>query len=180
MWRLLAILAISIIGLSACGDDGERERAETDRACPESTRSLAARDVIGSTPDGYKVVRGDRAAIAQVADGVQQSMGPTFRDYDARVLARRRQLAGTAVMVFNATERIPGPDELLRQQETAEERAGIGAEALSVGSADGRLYQAPEGGWVAVAPAGACAMVLLVSERETLIRDAATRVVNDG
>lgn len=43
----------------------------------------------------------------------------------------------------------------------------------------GRL-QVARGGWVAVAPAGTCAMVLVVSEREALIRDTATLVMNDG
>ncbi len=62
----------------------------------------------------------------------------------------------------------------------AEEKAGVGADTISVGSFDGRLYQSPDGGWVAVAPAGACSMVLLVSDREQLIRDAATLVMNDG
>jgi hypothetical protein len=181
MWRLLAILVVLSSVLSACGDDEEQpQRSEADRACPEGTPSLDARAVIGTTPDGYRVVRGDPAAIAQVADGVKRTLGPAFRGYDARVLARRRALAGTAVIVFNSGERIPGPDELLRQQEAAEQRAGVAADAISVGGADGRLYHAPDGGWVAVAPAGDCAMVLLVSEREALIRDAATLVMNDG
>jgi hypothetical protein len=177
---LLAILTVLSAGLSACGGDDEQQPAESDRACPEGTRSLAARDVIGTTPDGYKVVKGDAAAIGQVADGVKRTMGPAFRDYDARVLARRRAVNGTAVIVFNANERIPPPDELLRQQESAEEKAGVGADTISVGGADGRLYQAPDGGWVAIAPAGTCAMVLLVSDREVLIRDAATLVMNDA
>jgi hypothetical protein len=180
MRRLLAILTMVSVGLSACGGDEEQQRSESDRACPEGTRSLQARDVIGTTPDGYKVVKGDPAAIGRVAEGVKQTMGRAFRDYDARVLARRRALNGTAVIVFNAKERIPPPDELLRQQQSAEEKAGVGADTISVGSADGRLYQAPDGGWVAVAPAGTCAMVLLVSDREELIRDAATLVMNDA
>jgi hypothetical protein len=177
---LLAILTVLSVGLSACGGDEEQQPAESDRACPEGTPSLAARDVIGTTPKGYKVVKGDPAAIGRVADGVKRTMGPAFRDYDARVLARRQALNGTAVIVFNARERIPPPDELLRQQESAEEKAGVGADTISVGDADGRLYQAPDGGWVAVAPAGTCAMVLLVSDREALIRDAATLVMNDA
>ena len=168
------------VGLSACGGDEEQQRSESDRACPEGTPSLQARDVIGTTPDGYKVAKGDPAAIGQVAEGVKQTMGPAFRDYDARVLARRRAVNGTAVIVFNANERIPPSDELLQQQESAEEKAGVGADTISVGNSDGRLYQAPDGGWVAVAPAGTCAMVLLVSDREELIRDAAIQVMNDG
>lgn len=168
------------VGLSACGGDEERQRSESDLACPEGTPSLQARDVIGTTPDGYKVVKGDPTAIGRVADDVKRTMGAAFRDYDARVLARRRALNGTAVIVFNANERIPPPDELLRQQEAAEARADVPADTMSVGSADGRLYQAPDGGWVAVAPAGECALVMLVSDREELIRDAAIQVMNDG
>ena len=178
MRRLLAILIVSCLSISACGDD--EQQAEADRACPEGTPSLAARDIIGSTPKGYKVVKGDPTAIGRVADQMKQTMGQAYRDYDARVLARRRAVMGTAVMVFNAKERIPPPDELLRQQEAAEEEADVPAEEISVGSAAGRLRQAADGGWVAVAPAGTCAMVLLVSDRENLIRDAAARVTNEG
>jgi hypothetical protein len=179
MRRLLVVLIV--VGLSACGGDDEQQRSESaEQACPEGTPSLQARDVIGTTPDGYQVAEGDAVAIGQVAENVKRTMGPAFRDYDARVLARRRALNGTAVIVFNAKERIPPPDELLNLQESAEEKAGIGADAIAVGDADGRLYQAPDGGWVAVAPAGTCAMVLLVSEREELIRDAATLVMNDA
>ena len=178
MRRLLAVLIV--FGLSGCGDDGQQQSDSSDRACPEGTPSLQARDVIGTTPDGYKIVKGDPAAIGQLAANVKQTMGPAFRDYDARVLARRRAPNGTAVIVFNAKEKIPPPDELLDQQEAAEQRADVTADTMSVGGADGRLYQSPDGAWVAVAPAGACAMVMLVSDREELIRDAATRVMNDA
>jgi hypothetical protein len=178
MRRLLVVLIV--LCLSACGDDEQQRSESSERACPEGTPSLQARDVIGTTPNGYKVAKGDPAAIGRVADTVKQTTGPAFRDYDARVLARRRALNGTAVIVFNANERIPPPDELLSEQVAAEEKAGVGADTISVGGADGRLYQAPDGGWVAVAPAGTCAMVMLVSERENLIRDAAARVMNDA
>lgn len=84
-----------------------------------------------------------------MAAQMKETMGPAYRDYDARVLARRRAV-------------------------------GVPAEAISVGSAAGRLRQASDGGWIAVAPAGTCAMLLLVSEREELVRDAATLVMNDA
>jgi hypothetical protein len=178
MPRLLAILAVICVGLSACG--GEEQSAETDRACPEGTPSLNARDVIGTTPKGYEVVKGDPAALGRVADQMKQTMGPAFRDWDGRVLARRRAMMGIAVMVFNANERIPPPAELLRQQRQAEAKAGLPAEEITVGGAAGRLHQGTDGSWVAVAPAGTCAMVLLASNRESLIRDAAVFVLNDG
>jgi hypothetical protein len=179
MARLIALLTLLAVGLSACGGD-EQEAAESERACPEDTPSLKARDVIGSTPKGYEVVEGDPAALERVASQMKQTMGPAFRDWDARVLAPRRAVMGTAVMVFNANERIPPPEELLRQQEEAEAKAGLPAEAIDVGGEAGRLHQGPDGAWVAVAPAGTCAMVLLASDREKLIRDAATLVLNDG
>ena len=178
MRRLLAILTVSSLGLSACGDD--EQRAETDRACPEGTPSLQARDVIGTTPKGYEVVEGDPVALGQVAESMKKTMGPAYRDWDARVLVRRGATMGTAVMVFNAKERIPPPEELLRQQEAAEEKAGLPAEPIAVGSADGRLHQAPDGGYLAVAPAGKCAMMLLVADREKFVRDTAALVTNDG
>lgn len=179
MPRLLAVLALVCFGLSACGGE-EQRAAEPDRGCPEGTRSLAARDVIGSTPKGYRVVKGDPAALERVADQIKQTMGGAYRDWDGRVLARPRARMGTAVMVFNANERIPPPEELLRQQEQAEAKAGLPAEAISVGGAAGRLHQGADGSWLAVAPAGTCAMVLLASDREDLIRDAAALVTNRG
>jgi hypothetical protein len=179
MPRLVAVLTVIAAGLSACGDE-EQKPVEAGRACPEGTRSLAARDVIGTTPKRYKVVMGDPAALERVATQIRRTMGPAYKDWDARVLARRRAVMGTAVMVFNANERIPPPEELLRQQEAAEERAGLPAEPIQVGSAAGRLQQGADGAWVAVAPAGACAMVLLASDRENLIRDAAALVTNEG
>ena len=178
MSRLVAILAVISVGLSACG--GEEQSAETDRGCPEGTPSLMARDVIGTTPKGYAVVKGDPAALGRVADQMKQSMGPAFRDWDGRVLARRRAMMGTAVMVFNANERIPPPDELLRQQREAEAKSRFQAEEVTVGGAAGLLYQGTDGSWVAIAPAGTCAIVLLASERESLIRDAAVLVLNAG
>jgi hypothetical protein len=179
MLRLLAVLAVASVGISACGGE-EQQAAEPDRACPEGTRSLEARDVIGTTPKGYRVVRGDPLALERVANQIKQTMGDAYRDWDARVLARPRATMGTAVMVFNADERIPAPDELLRQQQQAEAKAGTPAEAISVGGAAGRLHQGADGSWLAVAPAGTCAMVLLASDREDLIRDAAALVQNDA
>ena len=70
---------MSSLGLSACGDD--EQRAETDRACPEGTPSLEARDVIGTTPNGYQVVEGDPVALGQVADSMKKTMGPAYRDW---------------------------------------------------------------------------------------------------
>ena len=131
-------------------------------------------------PDGYQVAKGDPAAIGRVADGVKQTMGPrsaTTTPACSPAAAPRTAPRSSSSTPRSASRR---PTSCCAQQESAEEKAGVGADTISVGSADGRLYQAPDGGWVAVAPAGACAMVLLVSDREELIRDAAILVMNDG
>ena len=180
MRRLLALLIVLSAGVSACGDDEQQQSGSAERVCPEGTPSLQAGDVIGTTPKGYEVVEGDPAALGRVADQMKQTMGPAFRDWDGRVLVRRGANMGTAVLVFNAKERIPPPDELLRQQEEAEEKAGLPAEQIEVGSTDGRLHQAPDGGYLAVAPAGTCAMLMLVADREKWVRDTAELVSNDS
>jgi hypothetical protein len=180
MRRLLVILTVLSFGVSACGDDDQQSSGSSDRACPEGTPSLQASDVIGPAPKGYEVLEGDPAALGRVADQMKQTMGPAFRDWDGRVLVRRGAAMGTAVMVFNAKERIPPPDELLRQQEEAEEKAGLPAEPIAVGSTDGRLHQAVDGGYLAVAPAGECAMMMLVADREKWVRDTAEIVRNEG
>lgn len=177
MRRLLVLLIVLSTGASACGDDKQQQ---SERACPEGTPSLQARDVIGTTPKGYEVAEGDPAALGRVADQMRQTMGPAFRDWDGRVLVRRGAAIGTAVLVFNAKERIPSPDELLRQQEEAEEKAGFPAEPIAVGNTDGRLHQAPDGGYLAVAPAGECAMLMLAADREKWVRDTAAIVKNDS
>jgi hypothetical protein len=178
MRRLLVVLVVLCV--SGCGDDDQQRSESSDRACPEGTPSLQARDVIGTTPTGYEVVEGDPAALGRVADQMKQTMGPAFRDWDGRVLVRRGAGTGTAVLVFNAKERIPPPAELLRQQEDAEEKAGFPAEPIAVGSTAGRLHQAPDGGYLAVAPAGECSMLLLVADREKWVRDTAELVSNDS
>ena len=178
MRRLLVVLIV--LGLSACGDDEQQRSESSERACPEGTPSLQARDVIGPTPKGYEVVEGDPAALGRVADQMKETMGPAFRDWDGRVLVRRGAANGTAVLVFNAKEHIPPPDELLRQQEKAEQDAGLPAEPIAVGSTDGRLHQAADGGYLAVAPAGTCAMLMLVADRERFVRDTAEIVRNES
>jgi len=178
MRRLLAILTVVSFGLSACG--GEEQRAESDRACPERTPSLEARDVIGSTPKGYIVDRGDQQAIAEVAGRVTESIGATFRDYDARVLARRGAAYGTVVLVVNANERAPSSEHLIRSQTANEEKLGVSGETITIGGVDGRLSEAVDGSYIAMAPAGECAIVMLFDQREERVRDAAALVMNDG
>jgi len=173
---LLIVLAVALTG---CGGAPKRA-AESDRACPEGTPLVTARDVIGNTPKGYVVDRGDQAAIAEVARPITESIGATFRDYDARVLARRGAASGTVVLVVNADERAPSSEDLIRSQTANEEKLGVSGESILVGGVDGRLSRAADGSYLAMAPAGGCAIVMLFDQRKERLREAAHSVVNPG
>lgn len=179
MRRLLAIVTVFSLAVSACGGE-EQQRSESDRACPEGTPSLQARDIIGTTPKGYVVDRGDQQAIGEVANRITESIGSTFRDYDARVLARRGAPAGTVVLVVNANERAPSSEQVIWTQTTNEEKLGVSGENIAVGAADGRLSRAVDGSYLAMAPAGPCSIVMLIDAREGRLRDAAALVMNDA
>lgn len=180
MRPLLAIFTVLSVALSACGGDEQEQRPRSDQACPESTRSLQARDIIGSTPKGYIVDRGDQQAIGEIAGRIADSVGSTMRDYDGRVLARRGASAGTVVLVVNATKRSPTSEELIGSMEANEQKLGLSGEDISIGDTEGRLSTAVDGSYVATAPAGTCAIVMLIDERERRLRDAATLVMNDA
>jgi hypothetical protein len=174
-----SLFMILIVGLAGCGS-APKPGAESDRACPEGTPSLTARDVIGSTPMGYVVDRGDRQAIAEAAEPITESIGATFRDYDARVLARRGASYGTVVLVVNANERAPSSEQVIRTQTANEEKLGTAGEPIAIGGADGRLSSAVDGSYLAMAPAGECAIVMLFDTREARLRDAAALMTNSG
>jgi hypothetical protein len=179
--RRLIVLALVPLALAACGGgDDEEQRPQSAQACPEGTPSLQARDVIGSTPEGYIVDRGDQQAIGEIAGRISDSVGSTMRDYDGRVLARRGASAGTVVLVVNATKRSPTSEELIGSMTANEEKLGLSGENITVGGTEGRLSTAVDGSYVATAPAGECAIVMLIDEREKRLRDVATLVSNEG
>jgi hypothetical protein len=178
--RRVLVLALLPFALAGCGGDGEQQRPDTDQACPQGTPSLQARDIIGSTPKGYIVDRGDQQAIGEIAGRISDSIGTTLRDHDGRVLARRGASSGTLVLVVNATKRAPDSDQLIGSMTANEEKLGLSGENITVGRVEGRLSRAVDGSYVATAPAGTCAIVMLIDEREQRLRDAALLVINEG
>jgi hypothetical protein len=177
MRRIAIVVAVALSGL-ACGGDGA-ERSATNPAaptpCPEGTEPVRARDIIGRAPTGYQVVPGDRKAIKAFADQFRQEFGERWRGYDAKVLARRDAVNGTAVVVLNADEETRGSD-FLRGAKAAEQASGAKGEDIRVGDEKGRLQQATDGAYIAMAPAGPCAFVLLVADSEALVRRTAALV----
>jgi hypothetical protein len=180
--RRLLILPLVSVALAACGGDEaqQEQRSEADQPCPEGTPSVSAADVVGPTPDGYVVDRGDQQAIGEFAGRISDSIGTTMRDHDGAVLARRGASVGTVVLVVNATRRVPSDEHVIRSMTNSEEQLAVTGENITIGGAEGRLSHALDGSFVATARAGECALVMLVDNRERRLRNAAAVVANDG
>jgi hypothetical protein len=171
------VVAAAFSGLACGGDEGERAADPTPgEPCPEGTELVRARDVIGPTPKGYQVVPGDRKALGAIANQLEAGFGERWRGYDARVIARRNAVNGTAVIIVNVNEQTESSEEFLRGVKAAEEDNDARGEDIRVGDHDGRLQRAPDGAYLAIAPAGTCALVMLVADDEALVRDAAAKL----
>lgn len=188
MWPRLAVVASAGLLLSACG--GDEGKGSDDRAgaratasaavatpagpCPEGTDPVRARDVIGEAPQGYEILSGDQKAIATFVKQFRRPFGAAWRGYDAKVLARRGTDNGTAVIVINSNERSGGSDDVLAGAEAAKRDRGTDYERIRIGGEEGPLSEAPDGAFIAVAPTGTCALVVLVADSEKLVRTVAS------
>jgi hypothetical protein len=172
MWRMLAVVvAASLCGLG-CGAGGRVEPLDL-RGCPSGKDIVHATDVIGKPPPaGYDIDPGDKQRLKQIADQFKATIGEGWRGYDARVLLPHEKINGTAVIVLNSDEKTEGSD-LLRGAEEGAKQSGQEAKPLTIAGKEGRMVQASDGAYIAMAPTGRCAVVLLIADREQLVRDAA-------
>ena len=175
MRQIAVIVAALALSSLACGGDEQPPSAGSSEspACPQGTPAVNARDVIGTPPEDYRIVAGDRRALRRFADQVRTQAGHRWEGYDARVLVRRGRLNGVAVVVINANEKTGSTETFLRSSKRAEERAGVPGEDIMIGAEPGRLRTGVDGGVIATALAGPCAITMLVADRESLVRDAA-------
>ena len=177
MRRIAVIVAaLALSGLACGGDEQEKPPSagsSESPACPQGTPAVKARDVIGTPPENYRIVAGDRRALRRFAHQVRAQAGHPGEGYDARVLVRRGRLNGVAVVVINANEKTGSTETFLRSSKRAEERAGVPGEDIMIGAEPGRLRTGVDGGVIATALAGPCAITMLVADRESLVRDAA-------
>jgi hypothetical protein len=176
MRRLAAIVA-GVVCVAGCGGDGggaAESANRVDRACPEGTELVRARDVIGPTPRGFEVVRGDRKAIDSFVGQLRRQMGAIWRGYDARVLVRSDAQNGAAVIVVNAHER--RVDEVVAGAKDAPAGQDLRRGPIEIAGEEGWMQQAVDGAFIAMAPAGDCALLLLVSDTEARLRDAAAQL----
>jgi hypothetical protein len=169
--RRLTLLATTLLLCSCGGDDGDDNSASV---APCDSAPLSARQVIGPTPPGYQVVRGDRQAMGQYAGQLRRAIGDAYRSYDGRVLVERGASDGTVVLVINTYE--AGAEDAVAGAKYAERENGIVGRPISVDAREGRLQEAKDGSFIAMAPAGECSVVLLVSLQEPLVREAAALI----
>jgi hypothetical protein len=102
-------------------------------------------------------------------------MGDSWRGYDAKVLVRKGELDGAAVIVINSDDKtISREADLARGFETGAEKRGVTAEKIAIGGHEGRMVPTTDGAYLAMAPAGLCAVVVLVADTEPLLRQTAS------
>jgi hypothetical protein len=173
MWRTLSVVVAASLGGLGCGA-GSPPKPLDVRGCPSGKDTIRAADVIGHPPPaGYEVVPGDKQRLKQIADQFKASIGKSWRGYDARVLVRRKKANGAAVMILNSDDKTTGSNDLIRGAEEGAEQSGQTAEPLTIAGQEGRVVQATDGAFIAMAPTGRCAVVLLIADTERLVRDAA-------
>jgi hypothetical protein len=165
---MVAVAALSVCGLGC----GHVEPLDV-RGCPSGDDIVHATDVIGRPPPkGYDIDPGDKQALKAVADQFKTRIGESWRGYDARVLVRHKEVNGTAVLVINSDDKTGG-SELIRGAEKGAEEAGQTAEKLTIAGKEGRMVQSSDGAYIAMAPTGRCAVVMLIADRAELVRGTA-------
>jgi hypothetical protein len=170
---LIAIL-LALTGVACGSDDGPGSRARQDAKSPKcDDTGLTAREVIGTPPKGYEVVPGDRKAIKRFAEQFKPAFGDNWRGYDAKVVARRTAVDGTAVIVLDTTGGAGDSDEFMRGVQEGMEDSTQG-EALEIAGQSGRLVKAIDGSYIGMTALGNCGVLLLASGKEGLLRHTAS------
>src|SRR3954447_5310329 len=166
MVRMLAVAVVA--GLCGLGC-GASPAAQRTAECPSGDDIVHATDVIGKPPPkGYLIDPGDKQRLAQIADQFKARLRDSWRGYDARVLVRPHKANGTAVMVINSDDDTSDGSELIRGAEDGAKQAGQKAEPVTIAGKEGRMLQTSDGAYIAMAPTGQCAVVLLLADQAEL------------
>ena len=166
-------MALAMTGLACGGDDGAGSRAKAEANAPTcDDTGLSARDVIGTPPKGYEVVRGDRKAIKDFAEQFKPAFGDNWRGYDAKVVVKRKAVDGTAVIVLDTTGGAGDADEFMRGVQEGMEESKQG-EQLEIAGQQGRMVKALDGSFIGMAALGNCGVLVLASAKEGDLRHTA-------
>jgi hypothetical protein len=180
-WVILLCALLVVAGCGGGADDEAPAEGAESTATPAAERcadadALRARDLIGSPPQGFEVVRGDRKAIDAYVGQYRKFLRDRWRGYDARIVVRRGAESGVAVIVMNSSEDVGPASEILGGAEEAERDAGrdAGVQPIDVAGEEGVFAEAPDGAFIAVARAGSCAVVVLTADSAPILREVAS------
>ena len=158
-WTLVIAAVISLIVAVGRAGGEAQERAEAERDCAAPART--AEQLAARLPDGLRSAPADPATVDQLSSGMAEAKP---RRITARSITNGSEPVGAVVVV--EMRDAADPDELFAG---FTEGAGGQVEDARLGTATGKLYQAPDGGATLVGLSGRCAaaVVLGVSPRET-------------
>ena len=126
-------------------------------------------------PNGYVTDPGRKQVLKGIAEQFKPTLGKSWRGYDAKVLVRKGKRNGAAVIVINSDDKtVSRGEDLARGFEKGAEQRGVTAEKIVIAGREGRMVPTADGGYIAMASAGQCAVVLLVADEAPLLRDAAS------
>jgi hypothetical protein len=173
--RTIAMLVAGALCAAGCGSPArDIARKKGPPPCPEGTDFVQATDVIGQPPpNGYVVDPGDPKALEDFAMQFRTPLGKSWRGYDAKVLLKGNKVNGAAIVVINSGERTKDSPALVKGIEAGARERGQAVEQLTIAGQDGRMVKAIDGSYIAMAPTDLCAALIVVADRESLVRDAA-------
>jgi hypothetical protein len=185
MWRLLPVVMAGFLLGCGDGDDAQRSTASPSAAstqapvdCSSAGENLTVRDFAGRPKQGYELLEMDPERAELIAGQFRSGLRERFKGYDVRILAREGASAGTAVFVFNTTERA-GPDaadNIARGAADSLQGTGRDQAPIDIGGQEGTLVEAADGAFIAISPAGRCSFAVLIADTERMLRDGAALI----
>jgi hypothetical protein len=192
MRAFLAGLSSFAIAFSGCGDrdakTGAKQPSSTSAAqatattssdrCPDQVKPVRAQDLISDPAPGYSLVPSDAASTKTIVTLLKAVLGDSWRGHDEKVLARDGASSGTLLLVVNSTEKMGGNNDIVAGILEGTKQSGDETEAITVRGQRTQLVRTGDGAYTTVAPAGDCAVVMLISDSEKELRRAAKQLAH--
>src|SRR4051794_24346120 len=163
---------------SAPRSDGSRRGSPTSPGapggrCPPQIKPVTAQDLVSNPAPGYSLVPSDATSTKTIVTLLKAVLRDSRRGHDEKVLARDRASSGTLLLVVNSTEKTGGNNDIVSGILEGTKASGDKTEEITVRGQTTRLVRTGDGAYTTVAPAGDCAVVMLISDSEKELRRAA-------
>jgi hypothetical protein len=173
-------ITLGVLAIGCGGTEPDRAAEAPAEPCPADAEPLAVRDLIERPPRGYVLgPPADDSGIGELIDVLRQGLGGRYRGHDAAVLARRRADQGVFILVLNSDERSASEGVIAGAQD-AERENDLEGGPIEVDGREGRLVRTADGSFMASAPAGECAVVMLLAGDRPTLRHAASLIRAGG